>query len=363
MSSDDQDGADKPHDPTPQKLKKAREKGEIARSSDLSVAAGYAGLVLISLAVGAQTVRSLGSGLISLLDQPHQMATLLFAGAPQAPFGRVLLMMAWPLVPWFTVPAAAVLLSLIAQRGLVFTPTKLQPKLSRISILSNAKNKFGRSGLFEFFKNASKLVLYSVCLGFFLKEKLPEMAGTIGTGPGLAVSLLARLCIEFMLAVLLIAVGLGVVDAIWQHKEHLRKNRMSRKDIADETKDSEGDPYIKQQRRQRAQQVAMNQMMSEVPKSDVVIVNPTHFAVCLKWDKSPGTAPVCIAKGVDEMAAVIRKSASLAGIPIHHDPPTARALHATTELGQEIAEEHYRTVAAAIRFAENIRIRAKEKIS
>jgi len=236
MSGDDQDDSDKSHDPTPQKLKKARDKGEIARSTDLSVAAGYAGLVLTSLALGAQTIGSLGAGLMGLLDQPDQIAELLFSGAPQAPFGQVLLVATWPLLPWFTVPAAAVVLSLIAQRGLIFTPTKLLPKFSRISILSNAKNKFGRSGLFEFFKSVSKLVLYSVCLGLFLKAKLPEMIGSISTGPGLAVSLLARLCIEFMLVVLLIAGGLGVVDALWQHKEHLRKNRMSRKEITDETK-------------------------------------------------------------------------------------------------------------------------------
>lgn len=363
MSGEDQDEADKSYEPTPQKLKKAREKGDISRSTDLPVAAGYAGLVLASLAVGAQTVRSLGTGLMALLDQSDRLATLMFSGAVQAPFGRILHGTVWTLAPWFALPAVAVLLSIIAQRGLVFAPTKLQLKYSRISILKNAQNKYGRSGLFEFAKSASKLVLYSVCLGFFLNAKLPEMVGSIATGPGLVVSLLARMCIEFMLIVLLIATALGAIDTLWQHKEHLRKNRMSRKEIMDETKDTEGDPHVKQQRRQKAQQIAMNQMMAEVPKGDVVIVNPTHFAVCLKWDRSPGTAPVCVAKGVDEMAAAIRKSATLAGVPIHHDPPTARALHATAKLGQEIPQEHYRTVAAAIRFAEKMRIRAKGRIS
>jgi len=363
MIGEEPGGEDKSHDPTPQKLQKAREKGEIARSTDLSVAAGYAGLVLVVMSVGANSVYSLGSGLMVLLGQSDQIATQLFSGAPHAPFGRVLLGTTGSLASWFVIPATAVLLSIIAQRGLVFTPTKLLPKLSRISVLKNAKNKFGRSGLFEFFKSVSKLLLYSVCLGFFLKAKLPEMVGSIGTGPGFAVSLLAQLCVEFMLIVLLIAGALGVIDTLWQHNEHRRKNRMSRKEIMDETKDAEGDPHLKQKRRQRAQQIAMNQMMAEVPNGDVVIVNPTHFAVCLKWDKTPGTAPVCIAKGVDEMAAAIRKSANLAGIPIHHDPPTARALHATTDLGQEIPEEHYRAVAASIRFAEQMRIRARKRVS
>ena len=103
----------------------------------------------------------------------------------------------------------------------------------------------------------------------------------------------------------------------------------------------------------------MNRMMADVPTADVVVVNPTHYAVALKWNRTPGAAPVCVAKGVDEVAASIREAANLAGVPLHHDPPTARALHATTDLGQEISEEHYRAVAAAIRFAEQMRKRAK----
>lgn len=362
MSGKEEEETDKSHEPTPEKLKKAREKGDIARSTDLPVAASYAGLVLASVAVGGHAIQSLGSGLMILLDQPDRIAAVMFSGAIQPLFGRVLMGTAWSLTPWFALPPIMVLVSIIVQRGLIFTPTKLQLKSSRISLLQNAKNKFGRSGLFEFAKSAAKLFLYSICLGFFLAAKLPEMISAIGTGPGPVVALLGRMSVDFLIIVLLIASVLGVIDAVWQHKEHLRKNMMSHKEIMDETKDMEGDPYIKQQRRYRAQKVAMNQMMAEVPNADVVIVNPTHFAVCLKWDRAPGSAPVCIAKGVDEMAAAIRKSAMEAGVPIHSDPATARALHATTELGQEIPEEHYRAVAASIRFAEQMRIRAKGQI-
>ncbi len=106
----------------------------------------------------------------------------------------------------------------------------------------------------------------------------------------------------------------------------------------------------------------MSQMMKDVPTADVVIVNPTHYAVALKWSKLPGAAPVCVAKGVDEIAAAIRRTAIEAGVPIHSDPPTARALHATIDIGQEIHEEHYRAVAAAIRFAERMRLRARGRV-
>ncbi|MFT7593164.1 MAG: flagellar biosynthetic protein FlhB [Paracoccaceae bacterium] len=363
MSGAGDDDTEKTHEPTPQKLKKARDKGEVAKSTDLSVAASYAGLLLAAIAVGAETIRTIGTGLMSLLDQPDRLAWLIFDGGQlQAPFGRILLGTMQGLAPWFIVPSAAVLLSILAQRALVFAPSKLQPKLSRISVISNAKNKFGRSGLFEFFKSFSKLLLYSICLGLFLQANLADIVASVGSGPGMVVSLLAQLCLEFLFLAVLIAASIGTLDAVWQHNEHLRKNRMSRKEITDESKESEGDPHIKQQRRQFGQQIAMSQMLADVPSADVIIVNPTHYAVALKWERTPGTAPVCVAKGVDEIAASIRESASLAGIPIHRDPPTARALHATTEIGQEVAEEHYRVVAAAIRFAEQMRLRAKGQI-
>ena len=137
---------------------------------------------------------------------------------------------------------------------------------------------------------------------------------------------------------------------------------MSHKEVADETKEAEGDPHLKQHRRARAQMAASNQMMAEVPTADVILVNPTHYAVALRWDRKPGTAPLCVAKGVDEIAFRIREIAQEAGVPIHSDPPSTRALFETTEIGSEIAEEHYAPVAAAIRFADEIRQKAKGKV-
>ncbi len=360
--SGDQEESEKAHEPTPQKLQKAREKGEVAKSTDLSVAAAYAGLLLATLAIGAQTVTEFGTTLTVLLDQPDRLAELVFSGRMQAPFGGLFQKMFAALGPWFAIPAAAVLLSIVAQRAFVVAPSKVQPKLSRISIISNAKNKFGRSGLFEFFKSFVKLLLYSICLGIFLNTKLQDIVGSISTSPRVAIVLMIRLCIEFMFLTLLIATILGGIDAVWQYQEHLRKNRMSRKELTDEAKEAEGDPHIKQQRRFRAQTIATQQMVAEVPKADVVIVNPTHYAVALKWSRAPGSAPICVAKGVDEVAATIREAAQGAGVPIHHDPPTARAIHATVKIGQQISEEHFAPVAAAIRFAEEMRIRAKGSI-
>jgi len=139
----------------------------------------------------------------------------------------------------------------------------------------------------------------------------------------------------------------------------LRNNRMSHQEMRDEIKQSEGDPYMKQSRRQRGYDIATNRMLVDVPKADVVIVNPSHYAVALRWDRSAGSAPRCVAKGTDEVAARIREVAMAAGVPIQRDPPTARALHASVAIGAEIRPEHYRAVAAAVRFAETMRARAR----
>ena len=359
MSGENEDSAEKSHEPTPKKLEDARRKGEIPKSTDLITAGAYGGFLLAGLAFGAASLSATGSALSLMLDRADSLANLWFqdAGTPLA--AGLLGALALPFSAWFAIPALGAILVIIAQRAFVVAPEKLQPKLNRISLLSNAKNKFGRSGLFEFAKSAFKLTIYSAVLGLFLLNRLPEIVSTAQMEPAMALSVLARLAIDFLAIVLAIAATIGVVDFLFQHQEHLRKNRMSRKELMDETKQTEGDPHMKQQRRQRGYDIAMNKMLDDVPSADVIVVNPQHYAVALKWDRTSVGAPVCVAKGVDEIAARIRERANEAGVPIHRDPPTARALHASVEIGQEIRPEHYRPVAAAIRFAEAMRAKAR----
>lgn len=361
MSGPDDD-SEKSFEPTPHKLQKARERGEVARSADLSMVAGYAGMTMALTGLGAAGMTQLANPLVVLIDQSDGLSRLIFDGPAAGPVGGLLGAVSVALLPVFVIPAAAVILSVVAQRAFVMAPSKLEPKLSRISIVSNAKNKFGRGGLFEFGKSFVKLLLYSVTLGLYIRMNLTEIVATAGMDARQSVLTMARLLSGFMFLVVAVALVIGAVDFLWQHAEHIRKNMMTRKEIMDEMKDAEGDPHVKSQRRQRGQKIAMNQMLADVPGSDVVIVNPTHYAVALKWSRQKGSAPVCVAKGVDETAAAIRRAAIEAGVPIHSDPPTARALHAVVEIGQEIGAEHYSPVAAAIRFAEAMRRRARGKI-
>lgn len=355
MAGPDED-TEKSHEPTRHKLDEARKKGELARSADLNTAAAYGGFLLVALSLGGASVQAVSNPLMVLIGQSDRLADQFFNGPTLA--GGLLWAVGLGVLGWFAIPAALALVSVLAQRSLVVAPDKVKPKTSRINPIQNAKNKYGPSGLFEFAKSLAKMVLYSIVLGVLLSHRLPEMADSLHAEAQLIGALMLRMVVEFLFVVLLVALAIGAVDYLWQRHDHLRRNRMSHREVREEHKQQEGDPHMKQERRQRGALIASEQMMAEVPGADVVIVNPTHYAVALKWSRLPGTAPICVAKGVDHVALAIRELAAEHGVPVRSDPPTARALHGTTDIGDEIDPDHYRAVAAAIRFAEAMRRRA-----
>lgn len=354
----EEDDSEREFDPTPHKLEEARRKGDIVRSSEITVAAAYGGILLASLALGGRALIAFGDQAMVLLDQADGLSRQMLGGGSAVAAGVVARLLG-PAMLWLLAPAVLVLLALLAQRAIVVAPDKIMPKLSRIDPLGNARQKFGRTGLFEFLKSFVKLVVIAVILARFLSGKVAQIIATQEMGVQIAVREMLRMLLDFLTLLAVIAVVIAAIDYLWQRAEFLRRNRMTRKELMDEMKQSEGDPHIRQQRRQKAIAIATRQMISEVAKADVVVVNPTHYAVALQWQRGSGRAPVCVAKGVDEIAARIREVAQKSAVPIHSDPPTARALYATIDIGAEIRPEQYRAVAAAIRFAEKMRARAK----
>jgi flagellar biosynthetic protein FlhB len=358
--SGEEDEADKEHAASQQKLDRARQDGDVPRSVDLQGALATGGLLIGLYGLGSWAVERAGTAGIVLLDQADRLSTLVAGGGTPAVAGMVLAFAGPPLALLLLAPVL-VLAFVVATRSFVVAPAKLAPKLSRISPLATAKQKFGIEGLVEFAKSAVKLCLVSVILYAFLAARLEGILASLYLAPAMSAALLARLTLEFLAIVFLIQLVLGGVDYLWQVHRHGVRLRMSRKEMMDEFKESEGDPHFKSTRRQRAQEVATNRMLQDVGAADVVVVNPTHYAVALKWDRKKGGAPVCVAKGMDEVARRIREKAAEHGVPIHSDPPTARAIHATVEIGQEIRTEQYRAVAAAIRFADAMRRKARRR--
>lgn len=358
--SGEEDEADKEHEASQQKLDQARKDGDIPRSADLQAAAATGGFLLALFGLGSWAVGRAGTAGMVILDQADRLSVLAPSGGG-APIAGMILALAGPPLAVLLVAPILVLGLLFATRGLVFAPSKLAPKLSRISVISGAGQKFGVDGLVEFGKSAVKLGIVSLVLYEFLVGRLEDILASLYLTPAMSAALMARLVLQFLFIVFLIQLALGGADYLWQVFRHRQRHRMSRKEMMDEFKDSEGDPHLKSARRQRAQKVATNRMLTDVASANVVLVNPTHYAVALKWDRTSGGAPVCVAKGMDEVARRIRERAAEHGVPIHSDPPTTRAIHATVEIGQEIRVEHYRAVAAAIRFAEAMRRKARRR--
>jgi flagellar biosynthetic protein FlhB len=355
-----EDSGEKIHDPTPKRLSDARERGEVPQSQDVITAATYGGFLLASLTAGPAAVKEVAQIGASVLDQSDRLSAAMTENGA-APLAGLIAGTAWAIAPFLLLPAGAAVVAVLAQNALTFAPQKLEPKLSRLNPLATLGHKFGREGLFEFAKSTVKLTIVSVVLGLFLTSRLPDIIHAADLSPALSTTGLMELSVSFLGLVLLIAVVIGGVDLLWQRAQFVHRNRMSHQDLIDEFKQSEGDPHMKAQRRQRGEEIAANRMLLDVPRSDVIVVNPQHYAVALRWDRAAGTAPVCVAKGVDVLAVRIRERAAEAGIPLHRDPPTARALFATVDIGQEIRPEHYRAVAAAIRFAEAMRKKAKAR--
>lgn len=354
-------GQEKTLDPTPQRLEKARKDGDVPQSRDLAAVAGYLGLLLAMAVSGGTIAFGFAEPLSAFLASPRTMSGKLLApGGPE--LAMLLLSDAFfALAPIFVIPAIAVIVVLVAQRAIVLAPSKIEPKLSRINPIKNAAQKFGPTGLVEFAKSVVKLLaIGAILIAVFLSEH-DGVAALVQLDARALPGLLMQEGMLMLGAATVVAGAIAALDVLWQQYDHKRKLRMSPQEVKEEAKQSDGDPHMKHKRRVKGREIAMNQMLAEVPKADVVIVNPTHYAVALKWARTPGSAPVCVAKGVDEIAFKIREIAKEHDIPIHSDPPTARALHATVELEDEVHPDHYQAVAVAIRFADAIRAKARAR--
>jgi len=355
------DGQEKSFEPTEERLRKARDEGNIAKSPDVTAAASYIG-ILVALVVGAaNTAMTAGEALSGFLATPDLIADKILGPSGMSYLGEIVGRVIWALAPLLILPIAFTLVALYAQNVVVATPANLMMKMSRISPLSNAKQKFGISGIVEFLKSTFKLITISIVLVVLLSGNMEKyITLSMSSGKALA-GLLRDEAIMLLKAVTIIAVTIALFDYFWRRFDHRRKLMMSQQEMKDEAKESEGDPHMKHSRRQRGREIAMNQMMADVPSADVVIVNPTHYAVALTWSREAGSAPVCVAKGVDAIAARIREIAGENNIPIMSDPPTARMIHANVEIGQEVQPDHYKAVAAAIRFADEVNKAAKKR--
>lgn len=350
--SDDTENGDKPHQASPDRIKKAREKGDVTQSPEVQTAARYTAVLAIVGGAGSLLASRAAEGLTGFLVRPEAASAYLLGD------GAI-----WPLFSPAAAPVfillggalALVFLTLGILRAVVFVPSKLAPDLKRISPFKSAKQKFGPQGIKEFLRTTAKTLCFAGAAITLGVAATPRLLSHTGAPASILSGELGWLLVSMLCVAVVVGLGAAAIDLPVRHAARLKKLRMSHQDVSDENKESEGAPERKKAQRRRAQELARGAGLNDVPNADVVVVNPQHYAVALTWDRAGGEVPRCVAKGTDHMALAIKERARQAGVPIHRDVACARALHATVERGDPIRREHFAAVAAAIRFADRVR--------
>jgi len=337
---------DRTEAPTPRRRQEARAKGQVARSQDLTSAvllfAAFAGLYFLGPALIGSLIAMVAAGLCD--EAPGQMSDLVpFASA----IGLELLRRLGPLLVGLF---AVGLIVLYAQVGGIITWQPLMPSLTKINPLNGIARLFSTRSLVMALINLMKLVF----VAFVAYMTLAGSAGAILRAFTfdfhdillLGGALLLELGMKLSAALLLLA----LIDYAWQRYRHERDLRMTKEEVKDELRSMEGDPNIKRRRRQLQLQLAMQRLRKDVPRADVVVTNPTHYAVAIQYDPDAMIAPKVVAKGTDYVAIRIRQIAAEFGIPMVERKPLARALYESVEVGQYIPERFYRAVAEILAY-------------
>lgn len=352
--ADDTDDAEKTEEPTQKKLDDAHEKGDVAKSQEVNtwfvLLAATLVIVMFSRDMGAALSASLKVYLAEAhaipMDGEHLRTIVGKLGlAILAAIGLPLLIL-----------MVAAMAGNMVQHRLLFTTEPLKPKLNKISPLAGAKRLFSSTSLVNFVKGLIKLAVVGVAIVAIVWPRRGELALLISSEPVLVLLQVQSMTLKVMVAVLFIMGVVAVLDYAYQRFQWNKKQRMTLKELRDEYKQMEGDPTVRAKLRQIRVERGRKRMMASVPKASVVITNPTHFAVALQYDAGM-SAPICLAKGVDLIARKIREVAEEHNIPIIENPPLARALHASTDIDQEIPTEHYKAVAQVISYV--MKLRAK----
>jgi flagellar biosynthetic protein FlhB len=345
---------DKTEDPSQRKLDKALERGDVIKSQDVGTLFLLAAtLAMMALAAGP-AAGSLINPFTVLLQQADRIA--LDAASLRALWWQVGEIFVYTiLLPGLALALAAIAGNMI-QHAPVLSGEQVKPKLSKISPIAGFKRLFGLDAWVAFFKGVLKIIVVVAALVLVVWPYRDRLDLIVALDIVALLPMMQDLAVRMLIAVVIIMAVIAGADYIYQRQRYLTRQRMSRKEVKDEYKETEGSPEIKQKIRQLRNQRARRRMMAEVPKATVVITNPTHYAIALRYDEGM-PAPTCIAKGVDAVALRIRTVATEAGVPIVENPPLARALYAGVELDAQIPEEHYRAVAEVIGFVMRMRKR------
>ncbi len=353
--ADDSDQSEKTEEPTSKKLEKAREQGQVPKSQEVSHWFMMLALALIVGLFMQQMFADVGATLVSFLANAESfvMDTEQLRETAYETVIELAVALSVPLVIIFV----AGIISGVIQNGILFTPHMLLPKLSNIGFKKGFQKMFSTTSLMEFVKGALKVVVVGAVVGILIWPDKDRIVSIVSMDTLEFLLLLQFEAFKVVAAVLAVMTVIMLIDVVYQRYHFMKQQRMTKQEVKDEHKQTEGDPTAKGRLRQIRMERAKKRMMAAVPNADVVVTNPTHFAVALEYNQEVMEAPRLTAKGMDSLALKIREIAKEHNVPIVENPPLARALYAGVEVEQEIPPEHYKAVAEVISYV--LRLKGK----
>ena len=345
MAESDTD--EKTLDASAQRLRQAREDGDVAVSREGSVAGVYLAALLATALAAGPALSEIQNLLVPLLDQ----SDMSLGGAEQglvAAARAALLALALALAPVFGLLIAGAFLPYILQNAVAVSSKRIMPKWSHLSPRSGLRRMFSQRSLVEFTKSLTKMIAIGIVCWIVAKPLYRESIGLVGADIGILPDMLRNSVTAILLVTTLVSVIIAGVDVPYQHWSHRRRVRMSHQEMREEMRSNEGDPHVRMRQRKIRRERLMNRMMLDVPTATVIITNPTHFAIALRYDRGRDSAPVVVAKGTDLVAQKIREIAFENQVAIVENPPLARALYKSVEIGEVIPQEYFELAAKII---------------
>ena len=348
--ADDNDPESKTEDATPRKLEEARRKGDVAKSPDVAQALSLMGATAVIVIGGSYFTTTMAEGLLPFIADSNRMRGGLEAGAGIEIATHAL----WVAAPLLGAVMLATILGGVGGNvaqigGIVFSGDKVAPKWSKLSPMEGFKRIFGPDGLMHFLQTLIKLIAVGVICWAVMKPHMREFENMAATSPATILPLARDLMIALMSSALVFMGATAGADFIWQKIRFAKRMRMTKEEVKEDFKQSEGDPHIKAKLKQIRMQKSRQRMMANVPKATVIVTNPTHYSVALRYEAGDA-APVCVAKGVDTLALRIREVAKEHKVPIVENVPLARALYAAVDIDETIPREHFEAAAKVIGF-------------
>lgn len=350
--AEESESNDRTEDPTPRRLEEALRRGDVVKSTEVNTWFMIAGGTLLIMVFAAPAATSLEATLQGLLAKSYLVST---DGPALVALMKTLAM---EVLGAFGIPllllCIAALAGNVVQHRLVFSTEPIKPQLSRISPAAGLARLFSRQALANFAKGLVKLGVVGAVMASLLWPQRHLLGALVATDPAVILPFTRTLAMKMLGTVVAILAIVATADYLFQYRQWFERHKMSLREMKEEFRQTEGDPAVKGKLRQLRQTRMRKRIMAAVPKASVVITNPTHFAIALRYERGMN-APVCVAKGVDLIARKIRQVAEEHDIPVVENPPLARALHGTVEIDQEIPQEHYRAVAEIIGYIMRLR--------